>query len=375
MLSLVCYIFIICFSMFLLCLYGYANKTNYCKKNSFYNSPVEFFFSLLPIIFLTGLRYGIGTDYFSYKSIYNSLHEVSFSKYLENHFDGVGEYYVEIGWYILNRFFSFNFPSLLFIVQIIIFSFLYKGLAFFKGNVSVPLAIMIYCFTQLVYSWNGMRFAIAVVIVFSGFKYIVHRSFIKWVAIVLLAMTFHKTSIVCLPFYFMAEFNSKKFNKARNFLLFLFVVFFPVLINSILDIVALIPFFSRYFAAAAYIIGDFHFSPMFLFHIVPVILPILVVRGKFIKQDSVAKVLFRIYLLEIPFREIGMVNTWFTRFARFPQMVEIVLIPYVLYSLSKGQKKLFMQIYYFYWYVFYFLYYAIINDRGDSYPYQSILNF
>ena len=345
MISLFCYIFIIVFSLTLFYLYRYAGFTNACSKRSFYNSPIEFFFALLPILFLTGLRYGIGTDYFAYEKIYNLLRTTPFPTYLEKHLAGIGEYYVEIGWYLLNRFFSFDFCSLLFVVQALIFGFLYKGLSFFKNSVSIPFALMLYHFTQLIYSWNGMRFAVALAIIFSGFEYILCRKGVKWIITVLLAMTFHKTSVVCLFFYFMGEFDSKIFNKARSFLLVLFVIFFPVLIEIIFDVVALIPLFSRYLAAARYAVGEFRFSPMFLFHIIPVILPILIVRGKFMRRDMIAKVLFRLYLLEIPFREIGMINTWFTRFARFPQMVEVVLIPYLLYSLPKGQKKLFLYIF------------------------------
>lgn len=374
--SLFFYIVVICFSLSFFLLYRYAGETPssiLLAHRSFYKTPVEFLVALVPVIFLTGVRYGIGADYFSYASIYKLLHFTPLPVYLKKHFEGVGAYYTEIGWYVLNRFFSFDYCSLLFVVETVIFCFLYKGLSFFKEHINVPFALMIYCFTQLLYSWNGIRFAIAVVVLFSGFEYIICRKPVKWILTVLLAMMFHKTAVICLPFYFLAEFSSARLNALRNLLLYLFVFLFPLLIKTIILIAGFIPLFSRYLSAAIYVIGDFHFSPMFLFHVVPVIVPLLFVRGKFIQRDSIARVLFRIYLLEIPFREAGMVSTYLSRLARFPQMVGVIFIPYVLMSLPKGWRKTYLYVYYFCWYLFYFFYYAVINDQGSSYPYQTIL--
>lgn len=375
MISLFFYILIICSSLLFFVLYGYAGKTNCVVSKPLYTTQFDYFFALCPIIILSGLRYGIGADYFTYESIYNTLHNASIYKYFFYHFANIGDYYTEIGWYIINRFFSPNYSSLLFIQQILIFLFLYKGLKFFKDTINPAFALMVYCFTQLIYSWNGMRFTVAIVVLFSGFEYIINRNVIKWCITVLLAMLFHKTSVICLPFYFLTEFSSKKFNSFRNVLLYIFVLFFPALIKLLFIIAGFIPFFKRYLGSAVYIVGAFHFSPMFLFHIIPVILPIYYYKKNYIKHDKVAKILVRIYLLSIPFREIGMVNTMFTRLARFPQMVEVIFIPYIINSFSNKKRKMYMYAYYFIWYLFYFFYYALVNDQGTSVPYQSIITF
>ncbi|MDY6190315.1 MAG: EpsG family protein [Treponema sp.] len=339
-----------------------------------FNTPIEFFFALLPLLLLTGFRYGIGADYFNYKIIYERLHSTPFKVYLVNHFGGTSEYYTEIGWYIINRF-SYNYNAVLFIAEMIIFTFLYKGISFFKYSINVPFAIIIYCFTQLLYSWNGIRFAIAVVIIFSGFKYIICKKLFKYIFTVIIAMLFHKTAVICVPLYLLTEFKSKKLNSLRNIILYLFVILFPLFIKGIITMSGKIFLFQRYLSAAIYAIGDFHFTPMFIFHVIPVIIPLLIYGRQLFKNDVIAKILLRIYLLEIPFREAGMISKYLTRLSRFPQVVGIILVPYVLESLPRKWTRIYLYIYFFVWYLFTFFYYAIINDEGCSYPYYSILTF
>ena len=58
---------------------------------------------LFPLIAMYGLRYGIGVDYFSYQRFYDVLHNASFSEYWIGHINNIGEFYVEPGYYILNK--------------------------------------------------------------------------------------------------------------------------------------------------------------------------------------------------------------------------------------------------------------------------------
>ena len=132
--------------------------------------------------------------------------------------------------------------------------------------------------------------------------------------------------------------------------------------------------FSRYFTVGKYALGDISFKPMFLFHIVPVFLPLLIVKKNFITRDNLANFLFRISLFEIPLRELGSLNTWLSRLARFPQMFQLLFVPYVLQSIKNSKLRLFLKIYYIIWYIFYFMYTAIVNDAGDSLPYISIFS-
>lgn len=339
------------------------------------NTYAEFFlfiFSISPIILSYGLRYGIGTDYFAYEKIYYVLKNADFNKYLLLHKESFGEYYVEFGYYVLNKL-SYNYTLLLFLTGLLIYTFLFHGTKKLLESNNLALPFFIYFCTQFIYSMNGVRFSIAITIIFYGYNYIYKKKIIKWCIVVFIATLFHKTAIICLPFYFLGDFKSKKRNKTRDILYYAFIFLFPLFITLLFKIIVYIPLFSRYFQTERYALGSFLFKPKFLAHIIPVILPLLFVKPSSIFKDKKALFFFRIFLFQIPLRELGSLNKWLTRLVRFPQMVEIVFIPYILSKIKNKKLRLFLMYYYFLLYVFFFIYYAFVNDSGDSLSYQSII--
>lgn len=333
-----------------------------------------FFFFISPIILTYTFRYSIGTDYFAYRTIFSDLHNVPITDYLRLHEKNIGSYYVETGFYVINRYLSFSYGSLLFVVSFLIFAFVYYGSIEVNENVNLAFVIFLYFCTQFIYSMNGVRFAIAITIIFFGVHFIIERKILGWVITVLLASSFHKTSIICAPLYLCTNFDSKKFSKLRDFLWYAFVIAFPLIAKILLMIASNISMFSRYFAVGKYALGNFTFKPMFLFHIIPVFLPLFMVKKSFILKDKKALILFRLSLFEIPLRELGSFNTWLSRLARFPQMFQLLFIPYILQNVKNPKTRLLLKIYYIVWYIFYFIYGALVNDAGDSIPYISIFS-
>lgn len=352
-----------------------TRKSIYYKNNIFKKSQIFLFLFLVsPVILIYTIRYGIGTDYFAYRNIFDKLHNVSLQTYNRLHSSNIGEFYVEPGYFVLNRYLSFSYGSLLCLCSIIMLGLVYYGSICTAPKINLAFVVFIYFCTQFIYSMNGVRFAIALTIIFWGIQFIIRKNIVGWLFCIFLAMGFHKTSIICVPLFFCADFKNKHFNKIRDFLLYLFVLFFPLIVNWLLFIVSKMSIFSRYFSVGQYALGNFSFKPMFLFHIVPVFLPLLILKKKFILKDTIASVLFKISLFEIPLRELGSFNTWLTRLARFPQMIQLILVPYILFSIKNPKKRMFLKVYYILWYLFYFVYGTIVNDAGDSLPYQSIFS-
>jgi len=90
---------------------------------------------------------------------------------------------------------------------------------------------------QFYTSFNIIRQIIAVAIIFSGSKYLYERNLSKYIFIVLLASTFHKTSIIMILFYFILNF---KFN-INKLVITLFALFVSMtFLDSILNIVLLL---------------------------------------------------------------------------------------------------------------------------------------
>lgn len=345
----------------------FIQKRNFSKKRF-----LLFLFLISPIVLIYTLRYSIGTDYFAYKKIFSELHFTTLSDYISLHKQNIGSFYVEPVYFILNRYFSFSYGSLLFVVSVLIFAAVYYGSISVKSNINLAFVVFIYFCTQFIYSMNGVRFAISIAFVFLGVQYIINKNFLGWSLCILLAIGFHKTAVICLPLFLCANFKSIRFSKLRDIIWFSFVLLFPIFTKVLIGIASGISMFSRYFTVGKYALGNFSFKPMFLFHIVPVFLPLIIVKKNFIIKDGLAKLLFRISLFEIPLRELGSFNTWLSRLARFPQMFQLIFVPYVLQSVKNSKLRLILKIYFIVWYLFYFMYTALINDAGDSLPYISI---
>lgn len=364
--ELVPYLFVFSISVLMI---SYGTK---CRKNA-NNGIIMLLLCALPVVLLYGLREGIGTDYYAYEEIYRSLHNSSFTEYLSLHAAGTRLYYVEIGFYLLNKI-AFSYRCLLFIeIFIILVPLLYVSYKL-KSKINVGFAIYIYLCIYFIYSMNGVRFAIALSFVFVGIYCLLEEKYIKFFLWILIAYLFHTSMLVCFLFIFLKDFNNRQITRVRDVILFIFVCVFPIISNYLMSLISKITVFQRYFLTSLYTENtSTGLSFIWIIHIVPVLLPILLLYWKEIKEDCNTRILLRIAILEIPFRILGLSNTFLTRLTRIPQLSLIILIPYVINQYAQ-KNKTFLYIYYILWYTFYFGYYAIVNDAGDSLPYISMFN-
>ena len=328
----------------------------------------------LPIIAMYSLRYGIGTDYFNYERIYNNIHNASFHEYWLFHNSGVSSFYVEPGYYLLNKVFP-DFRLLLWGIGILIFTLLLIAIKDYVNKISFSLAFFVYLSTQFIYSLNGIRFAIAVCFILLSYVLLIHDSTKSFIVMVLLATLFHQTALFCLAMLFLKQYKYKEANSVRNFSLFLLIALFPILADYLLGIASNISVFERYFTTLQYeASSEMSGSWMWVLHVIPVVFPLLIFCRKEIFRSEDTSSLFRICITEIPLRMLGLYNTWYTRLVRYAQIAQVIFIPLVLANINSKKKKVLLYIYYIAWYIFYFGYYAIVNDQGDSLPYVWIFS-
>ena len=382
MFSLILYLtlFALC-SIFLRCLQksvstrfvlisGKCKKTIMRKKSFVFNALI----CMLPVILLYGWRYGIGTDYFSYEQIYNVLHKAPLFSYIEKHLSDEGAYYVEFGFYLLNRI-APNYRFLLFLESILIFTPILMALMDYSDKMNLGMSIFIYLSLQFIHSMNVVRFTIALSFIVLSYKYIMQNKSGKFIFCILFASLFHKTALICFILYFVKEFHVSAANKIRNFLIMLVIFLFPIISRMALQIVSNFPLFNRYFSVSTYEASkSMKSGGIWLFHILPVIMPIIICANRYIAKTPQNRMLFRIYLMEIPFRMMGLYSSIYIRISRYTQMVEILFIPIILKAIKNKQIKILLTLYYIVWYVFYFIYYAIVGDSGDSIPYVWIFS-
>lgn len=329
---------------------------------------------LFPIIAMYGLRYGIGTDYFGYERIFNAVHSASLSKYWILHNRDAQFFYIEPGYFFMNKVFP-SYRTLLWGIGILMFGIFLFAIKDYSKRISYPFSLFIFLSILFVYSMNAMRFVIALCLIMIGYQSLSKGRNIKFVILILVASFFHKSSLFCLAMVFLKQYKTKSINKMRNILLFVLIITFPLICGYIFKIIGNITLFERYFESSLYSASESMGSGWaWILHVIPVISPLLIFcrTEMFNKEDST--ILFRICIMEIPFRMLGLYNTWYTRFARCSQIAYVLFIPLILSKVSNKNKKMLLYVYYVIWFTFYFAYYAIINDQGDSLPYVWVFS-
>ncbi len=330
--------------------------------------------SCIPIILLYGLRVDIGKDYPAYEQIFSTLHNTPFPEYIFQHSQGNGVYYVEVGYYLLNRLLP-SYRTLLFVNIVIILIPMWIAVFELKEDSIPSLSLFIYMCTQFIFAMNGVRFVIALSFILMGFAYMINRKYKKCILSIVLASMFHTSAAICILFLFLGHSKKEKINVFRDILFYLFIITFFYNNKSIIFAVSKISLFHRYFTKDVYSFSEGMTGSIFwMLHILPVIIPLLVACGSKIFRDNKSELMFKICIAQIPFRMMGLYNTWFTRLARIPQVIEAIFIPYMLNTIENKKTKRALMIYYIIWYIFYFSYYIFVNDQGSSIPYQWVLS-
>lgn len=329
---------------------------------------------LFPVISMYSLRYGIGTDYFSYESIYDAIHKANFIQYWIKHVQGIQYFYVEPGYYWLNKL-SPNYRCLLVEIGILIFALFCLSVKNYSSRIRIGFALAIFLCTQFIYSLNGMRFSISLMFVLLSYEALIENKNIKFLVLIIIASLFHKTALICIAMYFLKRYKHREVNSTRNIFLLIFIILFPVISDFLLQIASSLNVFQRYFSVAQYsrkvtMSGGWKW----MLHVIPVILPLILFCKKEIFNAEDTQIYFRICIMEIPFRMLGLYNTWYTRLARYSQIVQMIFIPLVIGKIKNRATRRLLYIYYIVWYSFYFAYYAIVNDQCDSLPYSWIFS-
>lgn len=180
------------------------------------------FFMLVTWLILglvSGLRWGVGTDYWQYS--------VNYSLYRDSSWGNIS-IFDEPGIKIISKISSsiYNDYTLMFLIISLLTVFLIEK-TIFENSRMITLSLLLFVFTGV---WHGtfniIRQYIAAAIIFSGHKYIVEKQFFKYVLICILASLFHISAIVFLLLYFIPK------KKIKNRHLVLIIIFIIVAITS-----------------------------------------------------------------------------------------------------------------------------------------------
>ena len=165
------------------------------KKNGSVSLKKKVMYCLLitlPIIFIQGFRYDVGTDYMSYSSLYRGFSE------------GNDTFYA---WYANEPLFIFMCRIIYFVTQGGQYSFfivdailmnvlLFITFDYYKDQVSLPFMYFFYYLLCFPYFLNIERQGLAVIIVWYATRYVHQKKFFKFLLCILIATLFHNTAIL-----------------------------------------------------------------------------------------------------------------------------------------------------------------------------------
>jgi hypothetical protein len=178
--------------LFFLVFMGIINLARLNRISILFFSLLSFFF----ILIFGGLRYNVGADWESYKRIFN-----------EARFDNIFEIGIEPFFNLLIiaiKFIDLNYLWLVFITFTIATALKFQIL--FKYSNSFFAALLVYFPIQfMAYDINGIRQGLAIGILFCSIDSILKKKLWTFLAIVVVAMCFHYSAVIFLPFYFIAN--------------------------------------------------------------------------------------------------------------------------------------------------------------------------
>lgn len=178
------------------------------------------FLAFLLLLMVFGFRYGFGIDYVSYLGIYDRIGN-SWSQ--EN---------LEPGFYYLNYFiksFGGNAYYVIFLSFFIALIFVHRTVVQFSSFPEI--SYLVFFSSGLIFFYSsGIRQATALSICFFTFQFLLNKQFFRFLAVVLLASTFHLTALIFLPFYFLVNHSYPRWALVLGYLVSLMFIYRPTLI-------------------------------------------------------------------------------------------------------------------------------------------------
>ena len=158
------------------------------------------------LILFSGLRYGVGDDYFTYLKIYEDIGGMKLSEYSTNLYWKEPIFFMYTR--IMRLLFKDNYiPFFCGMAFVTIYFFLKAA---YQRNESIVWNVYIYLSTCLFYiSMNQIRQLMAISIVLYSIQFIEEKKLNKYVIHILVASGIHNSALIMLPFYFMNQMKVK----------------------------------------------------------------------------------------------------------------------------------------------------------------------
>jgi hypothetical protein len=323
-------------------------------------------------IAIASFRYGVGTDYANYVTIYNNLSDLSLSQFL---FDISSD--IEIGFFALIKLSSFltgDSMALFALSSFLTVGFFYLGLR--RYNVKHP-ALVYLLFLLIIFpmTLNIVRQGVAMSIGFFALSFMIGRrpkAFVVWVGI---ASLFHTTALLLLPVYLLnVVITAHKNNPYLPFLLKLVVVSLSIylVLPHMFEVIGSLEMFEKYDKYQVVVAEGNNYTLYLQF----VILSLVVLLSKWTIPRDKMNVYFYFLtfaVFELLFTTLGFSSSFIKRIAFYFSFFNLILLTgFVdIFRDKLGMFVVYAAIVLYGIAYFYLAYYSM--GLADVMPYQSLI--
>lgn len=278
------------------------------------------------LIIFTGLReHNIGADTQIYLDALNYYELLPHESVLVA--DLVYPFDFEIGYFFLTKlaaWLTLSETQFLFVISIFTYIPIFAFINRYSDNALI--SIMVYfAFGYFEYSLGIFRQMIALSIVLFGIKYIQEQKMVRYISIIIIAMLFHTTAIIMLPFYWISRIKIK--NKLKY--VFLIEVILGLFARRIL--LFIVQIFPKYigFVNSRYDIQGGNYTMLLLLNIILIATYWVIVKNRE-NNDEIIKISLNAIVLAIFLQILGYSMGIFGRIVSYYSIYSILIIPYLI---------------------------------------------
>jgi hypothetical protein len=322
-------------------------------------------FSYFVLLLFACIRFGMGTDYFSYYLIYSHLPvNLSYLSILK-----ILVLRIEPGFALLGLLFKLlNIPYTYFVAfcAFISISLIMYTIQRYSSNKTFSLLIF-FANYYLVYIENLLRQGIALAIfIYAFYDFIFHKNKVKYYFLIFIGMLFHVSIIISVFIPVITKINNSLIINPLNIIMLVIIS----LASSLL-----VPKFTKYMLSMFTERVSGYLNQSMKFNIFPIGLRLLemiilyrILKKKYILLSEHEIVGMKSYFFGILVYFSFSTISIFSRLTEYFMFIEIILIPNLLLCLGRRERKIYQVIFYF---IFIMLFFKDINANIHQREFKS----
>jgi len=318
---------------------------------------------LVPFL-LSAFRWQVGTDYPTYISLYKAINSITTPEQLWHQILEVEPLYVLMN--VLIRLVFNNPLPIFFFSSLLLLSFLFRAVEDYHGKISVMLAVFVFLTLMFSTTLNIMRQMIAVSITFYAARYLFQKQYEKATLWMLIALMFHYSAIILLPFWLFR--GPQRYARNIRIAMFAALVLMFVLGSIFGSIFSGIR--ALYTQEAGEEGGTLKIGLMLLR--LPIIAPILLYRKQLVAHDERNRFWIMLAVFEVLFSYLGYILDVLNRLSLYFAVSWIVLLPALVRSMPTRGAQYRMGAYVIAVCIGLWIFNTAINNYGDVLPYRTI---